>query len=131
MYAFAYCPNLTSLSIPKSVKKIGISAFINCNSLKSISIPSSAEIPEILLTNYGDAWQGNNQYKLEEIENFIPYSYGSSVPYLKSIKFNDYLFHGFNFTKISFEKKLTLDYTYYYEKEVGKLYSKFEDNSVI
>lgn len=45
MYAFAGCKNnLTSVTIPSSVKKIGFKAFANCNSLETITIPASIEI---------------------------------------------------------------------------------------
>ena len=38
-YAFCYCPNLTSVTIPDSVASIGSDAFYQCNSLTSITIP--------------------------------------------------------------------------------------------
>lgn len=40
-YAFYDCSGLTSVVIPKSVKRIGAYAFYNCKSLKSVSIPES------------------------------------------------------------------------------------------
>lgn len=40
-YAFQKCYNLTSVTIPLSVKNIGIQAFMKCNSLKSVDIPNS------------------------------------------------------------------------------------------
>ena len=39
--AFAYCKNLTSVSIPNSVNRIGRSAFYDCEILRSVSIPNS------------------------------------------------------------------------------------------
>lgn len=39
--AFKKCDNLTSVTIPNTVKYIGHSAFFDCNSLTSITIPSS------------------------------------------------------------------------------------------
>ena len=40
-YAFAYCPSLTSITIPNSVTSIGKEAFSNCSSLTSLTIPCS------------------------------------------------------------------------------------------
>ncbi|MBR2903314.1 MAG: leucine-rich repeat domain-containing protein, partial [Clostridia bacterium] len=40
-YAFAYCDNLTSVTIGDSVTSIGYSAFYDCDRLKSIIIPDS------------------------------------------------------------------------------------------
>lgn len=40
-WAFANCPNLTSITIPKSVTSIGDWAFGNCDALTSIIIPNS------------------------------------------------------------------------------------------
>ena len=39
--AFAYCKNLTSVSIPNSVNRIGRYAFYDCENLRSVSIPNS------------------------------------------------------------------------------------------
>ena len=39
--AFAYCKNLTSVSIPNSVNRIGRYAFYGCENLRSVSIPNS------------------------------------------------------------------------------------------
>ena len=40
-YAFRYCSNLTSVTIPNSVTTIGDCAFYHCDSLKSVTIPNS------------------------------------------------------------------------------------------
>jgi hypothetical protein len=40
-YAFQFCYNLTSITIPNSVTSIGLGAFYECYSLTSITIPSS------------------------------------------------------------------------------------------
>ena len=40
-YAFEYCSDLTSITIPNSVTNIGGGAFSHCDGLKSITIPSS------------------------------------------------------------------------------------------
>lgn len=40
-YAFAYCYNLTSVSIPNNITSIGAYAFYNCFNLTNISIPAN------------------------------------------------------------------------------------------
>ena len=40
-YAFAYCPNLASVTIGNSVSSIGQSAFAYCTSLTNVTIPNS------------------------------------------------------------------------------------------
>ena len=40
-YAFTYCDNMTSISIPNTINEIGDSTFFFCSGLKSISIPNS------------------------------------------------------------------------------------------
>ena len=40
-YAFHYCIDLTSITIPNSVKRIGENAFYDCRCLNSIDIPNS------------------------------------------------------------------------------------------
>ncbi len=40
-YAFSYCENLNSVTIPQSVTSIGMHAFRDCSSLTSITIPHS------------------------------------------------------------------------------------------
>ena len=44
--AFTGCTNLTSVTIPNSVVSIGISAFYNCSSLTSVTIPEFLKIIE-------------------------------------------------------------------------------------
>ena len=39
--AFGYCPDLTSVTIPNSVKSIGNNAFYGCSGLTSVTIPNS------------------------------------------------------------------------------------------
>ncbi len=41
--AFNYCSGLTSVTIPNSVKSIGLGSFFSCESLTSITIPNSVE----------------------------------------------------------------------------------------
>ena len=43
-YAFEYCENITSVTIPDSVTSIGVYAFEYCASLKSITIPDSVPL---------------------------------------------------------------------------------------
>lgn len=43
-YAFSNCINLTLVTIPNSVTKIGENAFLNCSSLVTITIPDSVKI---------------------------------------------------------------------------------------
>lgn len=40
-YAFSYCSNLTSITIPNSVRSIGEYAFVSCFGLTSVSIPGN------------------------------------------------------------------------------------------
>ena len=40
-YAFAYCTNLTSITLPEGITIIGYGSFRECTSLKSITIPDS------------------------------------------------------------------------------------------
>lgn len=42
-YAFSYCSNLTSITIPGSVTKIEAHAFHDCDALKAITIPNSVK----------------------------------------------------------------------------------------
>ena len=42
-WAFAYCVNLESINLPKTIKKIGAGTFQNCESLKKIVIPKNVE----------------------------------------------------------------------------------------
>lgn len=39
-YAFAYCENLRSISLPETVTKLGTDVFVNCKSLTTVNIPS-------------------------------------------------------------------------------------------
>ena len=41
--AFALCPNLTSVSLPKTLKSIGVGAFAYCPNLTKISIPKKVK----------------------------------------------------------------------------------------
>ncbi|HPV55354.1 MAG TPA: leucine-rich repeat domain-containing protein, partial [Bacilli bacterium] len=45
-YTFDRCTNLEDFVIPKSVTRIGNSAFYNCNKLKNIIIPSNVTVIE-------------------------------------------------------------------------------------
>ena len=47
-WAFRYCGNLTSVSIPEGVTRIGVSAFEGCSSLRTVALPHSM----IALENY-------------------------------------------------------------------------------
>ncbi len=40
-FAFAYCPNLSSVSLPKTLRTVGNDAFAACTSLTEISLPKS------------------------------------------------------------------------------------------
>ncbi|MBO7558178.1 MAG: leucine-rich repeat domain-containing protein [Bacteroidaceae bacterium] len=45
--AFNYCTNLTSVSLPNTIKTIGKHAFEECKKLKTINIPQSIELMDI------------------------------------------------------------------------------------
>ena len=40
MHAFGHCPNVTSITIPKSVNSIGVAAFYACSSMKTLTLPN-------------------------------------------------------------------------------------------
>lgn len=40
MHAFGHCPNVTSITIPKSVNSIGDAAFYACSSMKTLTLPN-------------------------------------------------------------------------------------------
>ena len=40
MHAFGHCPNVTSITIPKSVNSIGAAAFYACSSMKTLTLPN-------------------------------------------------------------------------------------------
>ena len=42
-YAFSYCPNIETISIPNTLKIIGTGAFYLCKNLKSIKIPKTVK----------------------------------------------------------------------------------------
>ena len=58
-YAFYYCDNLSSITLPNSITSIGYGAFYHCESLPSIIIPKS-------VNNIGDRAFANCP-KLESI----------------------------------------------------------------
>ncbi len=61
-YAFEYCRNLTSITIPESVTSIGEWAFSNCSSLSSVTIPNS-------VNSIGDEAFQNCFFKTESFVN--------------------------------------------------------------
>ncbi len=67
-YAFFYCENIESITVPKSVKRIGAYSFYGCKNIKEIIIPDSVEyIGE-------NAFYNTDYYKNEENwENDILY----------------------------------------------------------
>ncbi|MBO5405471.1 MAG: leucine-rich repeat protein [Paludibacteraceae bacterium] len=40
MHAFGHCPNVTSITIPKSVNSIELAAFYACSSMKTLTLPN-------------------------------------------------------------------------------------------
>lgn len=54
---FSKCPNLQTIDIPNSVKKIGINAFYNCKELHTVVMPDNAEV-KVYEGNYGYGKQG-------------------------------------------------------------------------
>lgn len=52
-YAFEDCENLTSLTIPGTIKSIGTQAFVKCTKLKTVDLPASAisHVPKGELTS--------------------------------------------------------------------------------
>ena len=63
--AFAFCTDLTSITIPNSITNIGDYAFQSCSGLTSINIPDS-------ITSIG-SWAFNGCSNLIQIENGISY----------------------------------------------------------
>ena len=43
-YAFAYCDGLTKISMPDTVKSIGMGAFIDCKNLKDVDFGSNSAL---------------------------------------------------------------------------------------
>lgn len=102
-YAFHYCPYLTSVTIPNTVKSIGNYAFAGCSSLTSITIPNSVtsigwsafqnctSLPVIDGILYADTYiekaidQDRSSYTIQNGTRFINTSAFSGCSSLKSI----------------------------------------------
>ena len=85
--AFSYCNNLTSVTIPNSIKSINYRAFYECSSLSSIEIPQSVTFIADQAF-YGTAWYNNQPDGLVYIGNFA-YKYKGEMPSNTNITIED------------------------------------------
>lgn len=87
-YAFDWCENLTSVTIPKGVASIGDSAFYECRRLTSVTIPKS--VTSIGKNAFSDCEKlsitvAKGSYAEEYcIENGLRYNYPDANNWLKS-----------------------------------------------
>lgn len=53
-YAFAFCRNLTAISLPESLTSIGVGAFGGCDKLQSMTVPANVtSLPDYTFANCG------------------------------------------------------------------------------
>lgn len=79
---FAECPNLVDVTLPNTIKEIGLTAFGNCSKLTSIDLPDS------LLLLRGDAFEGCvNLSHLEMPSGVVLGVCVHNYPFIKSIHF--------------------------------------------
>ena len=127
-YAFDYCTELTSITIPNSVTSIGNYAFRGCHSLKSVTIPGSVKVIDNNAFGYntgiGDTFKNSD---------FIIYGHKGSAAetYAKENGFK-FIAHKNNYTskvntKATTSKNGKITYTctcgYSYTKSIAKIKS--------
>ena len=86
-YAFSYCSDLTSVTIPNSVTSIGYSAFLYCSSLTSITIPNSVTYIGSSAF-YGSVWYDNQPDGMVYFGK-VAYTYKGMMPNNTVIEIQD------------------------------------------
>ena len=87
-FAFAfYNSNMTSISIPKSVKHIGRFAFYLCDNMTSVTIPETVEsIGEFAFGYTNSATRGNMGFEYYKMPGFMVYCYKNTAGHRYAIE---------------------------------------------